>query len=350
MKKNPFAKIKTIDLHAAGEPCRVVYEALKDLPGATMYERKEYLARHYDFVRSALMQEPRGHKDMFGAVFTDPISPDADAGVIYMNSDGFLDMCVHGTICAARAMIELKTSLKDPSKVVFDAVCGKITAHLDFDAEGKLEKITVQNVPSFVLTPEPLHISLNAHKHFDVYVVFAGNFFAVTEHRPDKKLQIHTHHGARLIDLGLRIRDATNAALKVRHPDYPEIPTKVALTVIYERQGTSPLHAKNTVIFADGQMDRSPCGSGTSALMTYFNFNDELPIGVPYISESIISSKFYGRLVEKTKVGPYSAVIPQVSGMSYVTSYNTFVLDEFDPYKDGFLLTHYSDKFERKKK
>lgn len=332
-----ISSVHTIDLHAAGEPCRVLYSACQELPGKTMRERLDYMRNHLDVIRSFLMQEPRGHKAMFGSILCHPVTPDADAGILYTDSDSYLDMCIHGTICTARAVAELGLPLHTPDKVVLDAVCGRIEATLHRGATGRVEEVTVRNVPSFVYTPQPITLQVPGLGTVKAYIVFAGNFFVLVDYPFAEPLGPESHDKSFYVDLGMRIKNAANEALQVEHPTNPST-RKIALAVIYQRKATNPLHVRNTVIFGDGQMDRSPCGSGTSALMTLMHHLGELRIGDDYISESFIGSIFRGTLRESEPVGPYPAVVPLVTGRPYLTARCEFIREESDPFRDGFII------------
>lgn len=337
MPKHLVTALETIDLHAAGEPCRIVFNALCWLPGNTMRERLDYMIENVDSARSFLMKEPRGHKDMFGAIFTPPISPEADTGIIYMNSDGYLDMCIHGTICSTRAMIELERPLKNLNQVVFDTVNGLVKADVVFDEHEKIKNITIQNVPSFILK-ENVELDLPNYGKIVVDVVFAGNFFVLVDSLYLGNLDLDSKQGSKLIDFCLAVRDEANRKVTVSHPQSPAS-RKIQLVALYQIESRSPLTVKNAVVFADGQMDRSPCGSGTSALMTYFNHKGELDFEQPYISHSIINSTFQGSLSQGPKIGHFNTVIPHVTGVAYMLGRNHFVREKTDPFFEGFLLS-----------
>lgn len=331
-----ITSVRTLDLHAAGEPCRVLYQSLYDLPGDTMRERVDYMKEHLDAIRSFLMQEPRGHKAMFGSILTRPATPDADVGILYTDSDGYLDMCIHGTICTSRAVAELGLPLHTPGHIVFDAVCGRIESDLHYGPNGKVDEVTVQNVPSFVFTPEPIQLEVPGFGTLPAHVVFAGNFFVLVEYPANEPISAASHDRNYFIDLGMRICNAANAAIAVSHPTNPST-KRIALAALYQRVGREPLHVRNTVIF-DGQMDRSPCGSGTSALMTLMHHLGELDYEQPYISESYLGSRFYGCLRPAAPVGFYPAVTPRVTGKPYLTARCEFFRESEDPFRDGFLL------------
>lgn len=334
---NDITSVRTLDLHAAGEPCRVLYASLIDLPGETMRERLDYLKSNLDGVRSFLMQEPRGHKAMFGSILCRPVSPDADAGIIYTDSAGYLDMCIHGTICTARAIAELGMPLHTPGQVTLDAVCGRIHAYLNWGDNGKVKEVTVQNVSSFVYTPEGIHLDVPGLGMIKAHIVFAGNFFVLVDYPFDEELSPKTHSKDFYIDLGMRIKKAANDLVSVQHPLNPST-REIALAVLYQRKGQNPLHVRNTVIFGDGQMDRSPCGSGTSAIMTLMHHLGELPCNASFISESFIGSRFHGQIREAAPVAQYPAVTPFVTGRPFLTGRCEFIRESDDPFRDGFLV------------
>ena len=328
-----------LDLHAAGEPCRVLRDArLTAVPGATMRERLDYVKANLDELRSAVMLEPRGHEAMFGSIIMPPATPDADVGVLYICPGGYLDMCVHGTICTCRAAAELGLPLHDPGRVVIDAVCGRITGELQRDAQGRAKTITIQNVPSFVYTPEPVMLEVaGLARPVPAHVVFAGNFFVLVDYAAlgQTPALLEDHPARDLQDLGIAIRDAANAAVKVAHPTNPST-NEITLTVLYERKGTDPKHMRNAVVFGEGQMDRSPCGSGTSALMTLLHHLGELELNQQMISESYIGSVFHGELRDGGTVGPYNAVIPRITGQAFLTGRSEFFREADDPFRSGF--------------
>lgn len=330
-----------LDLHAAGEPCRVLRDARFDaVPGATMRERLDYVKIHLDVLRRAVMHEPRGHEAMFGSILMPPATPDADVGVLYICAGGYLDMCVHGTICTCRAAAELGLPLHNPDRVVIDAVCGRIIGELQRDAQGRAKTVTIQNVPSFVYTPEPVMLEVAGLPcPVPAHVVFAGNFFVLVDYAAleQEPALLEAHPARDLQDLGIAIRDAANAAVKVAHPANPST-NEITLTVLYERKGDAPKHMRNAVVFGEGQMDRSPCGSGTSALMTLLHHLGELELNQQMISESYIGSVFHGELRAGGTVGPYRTVIPRITGQAFLTGRSEFFREPDDPFRSGFCI------------
>lgn len=333
--------LHTLDLHAAGEPCRVLRDArFTAVPGSTMRERLDYVKANLDELRLAVMREPRGHEAMFGSILTRPATPDADVGVLYICPGGYLDMCVHGSICTSRAVTELGLPLHNPDRVVIDAVCGRIIGELQRDAQGKAKTVTIQNVPSFVYTPEPVALEVaGLARPVPAHVVFAGNFFVLVDYAAlgQEPALLEEHPARDLQDLGLAIRAAANAAVKVAHPTNPST-NEITLTVLYERKGTAPKHMRNAVVFGEGQMDRSPCGSGTSALMTLLHHLRELELGQQMVSESYIGSVFHGELRDGGTVGPYRAVVPRITGRAFLTARSEFFREADDPFRNGFTV------------
>lgn len=332
---NTEIKIKTIDLHAAGEPCRVIYDYLRDIPGDTMFAKKQNLIDHHDSIRCALMLEPRGHSNMFGSILTRPVSENADAGVIFLTNSGYLDMCIHGSICTSRAVVELGMKLKNRDQVVFDTVGGQVTARLTYDEAERVSAVEIENVPSFLYNTEPIKVEVPCFGTVEADVVFAGNFFVVVDGDKFNALPaVDTASYDQLATIGMAIKDYVNTNFDIVHPTSPEI-KGVSLTVIYNRRAESPKHVKNVVVFGNRQVDRSPCGTGTSGLMVHFVSHGELELGAQFDSESIIGSFFRGRLEEHSVSGDRHYFRPKVEGKPSVTSRCEFVLEPSDIYQFG---------------
>ena len=328
--------ISTIDTHTAGEPARIVTSGLPPILGNTMAEKKQYMKSSLDHFRTLLMQEPRGHKDMFGIILTPPAHPKAHYGLLFIDSEGYIDMCGHSIMSATTALIE--TGMVSPSEpenlVVFDTPVGLIEAHARI-VETRVTEVTVANVPSFLYAKD-VTIDLFEIGSINVDVAFGGNFFALV---PAKALGVAVQPGnsSRLIELGAAVKRAVNAKLVVQHPTVDHI-TKVELIKIYDKPEPSRPFAKSVVIFGDGQLDRCPCGTGTSAAMAALYAKGELSMNTEYINESIIGTQFKGKLLREVRVGDFVAVEPIVTGASYITGMQQFVVDPNDPFKYGFLV------------
>lgn len=324
--------ITTIDTHTAGEPTRIVTGGIPHIPGRTMREKKSWLANKQDHLRKMLMWEPRGHRDMFGAIITTPSRPDTDIGIIYMDNAGYLDMCVHGSIGAVTALLEsgmIKPGDGDSFQIHLDAPAGKITADVLLSA-GRVEQVTIRNVPSFFVETMTVHVSeLGA---IPVSVCYAGNYFAIVD-SSSLKLSVEQKNLTKFISYGLTLREQVNRLLRFSHPLTGQ-PAQVGLVEFYEE--TSP--ARNVVIFGGGQVDRSPCGTGTGAKMALLHARNQLAPGQPYPYRSVIGTEFVGEIVEEVSLGQMTAIIPAVTGRAHIIGLQQFVVDDEDPFKYGFGL------------
>jgi proline racemase len=327
--------ITTIDTHTAGQPTRVVTGGIPHIPGTSMQEKKAWMANNEDDLRKMLMLEPRGHRDMFGAILTAPVSADADMGIIYMDSSGYLDMCVHGSIGAVTAMVEsgmlksIDSNNGKPRQVILDTPAGKIYSAVHLD-QGRVKSVTIKNVPSFFY--EALEIELDGIGRIPVSVCYAGNYFAIvkSEHLG---LRVEPQQVHKLIEYGLTIRDKVNLSIDIRHPESGES-GRVNLVEFYEE--TDP--PRNVVIFGSGQADRSPCGTGTGAKMAMLHAQNKLKVGQPYLYQSIIGTEFIGEILEEKQMKGHVAIIPAVSGRAHIIGLQQFVFDDEDPFKYGFGL------------
>jgi proline racemase/trans-L-3-hydroxyproline dehydratase len=329
--------ITTIDTHTAGEPTRVVTGGLPHIPGRSMAAKKRWMTDNEDDLRKMLMWEPRGHRDMFGAILTAPVSADADMGVIYMDGGGYLDMCVHGSIGAVTAMVEcgmlksMNSTGEGAGRVILDTPAGKVVATVHL-ARGHAKAVTIQNVPSFYYTA--LEIEMNGLGRVPVSVCYAGNYFAIvkSEHLG---LRVVPEQIDDLVQFGLVIRDKVNRSVAIRHPESGE-PGRVNLVEIYDEDTTPP---RNVVIFGSGQADRSPCGTGTGAKMALLHAQNKLKVGQPYPYQSIIGTEFVGEIVSERQLKAGVAVVPAVTGRAHITGFHKFVINDEDPFKYGFGLS-----------
>jgi len=328
--------ISAIDTHTAGEPARIVLSGLPPILGNTMAKKKQYMKEHLDRFRTLLMQEPRGHKDMFGIVLTPPIRQEAHYGVLFIDSEGNIDMCGHSIMSATTALIEIGMVLpiEPETCVIFDTPAGLIEARARIEGNRVIE-VSVANVSSFLYAKD-VAVDLRGIGSINVDVAFGGNFFALV---PAKALgvAVHPENSVRLIELGAAVKTAVNAKLSVQHPTVNHI-NKVELTMIYDKPNSSQPFAKSVVIFGDGQLDRCPCGTGTSAAMAMLYARGELSLDTDYINEGIIGTQFKGKLLRQVQLGDFVAVKPAVTGTAYITGIQQFVVDPNDPFKNGFLV------------
>lgn len=325
--------ITTVDTHTMGEPTRVVTSGIAHIPGKQMLDKKNWLSANLDHIRRMLMLEPRGHQDMFGAILTEPVSDKAHAGVIFMDSGGYLDMCGHGSMGAVTVLLETgMLHLDNPEKndeqtLYLDTPAGLIHARAVME-NGRVSRVTIRNRASFYC--ESITISLAPIGSILVDIAYGGNYFALVD-AALLGLSVTPDNLDALKNMGLAIRTAVNEQFSAAHPD-TGIPGKVALTEIYEH--TSP--PRNIVVFGTGQIDRSPCGTGTSAKMALLHHKGLLKPGKPYEYCSVFGTQFTGKIIEQTRVGTRAAIVPEITGSAFITGFHQFVVDDTDPYGYGF--------------
>ncbi len=315
--------VQIVDTHTAGEPTRIVLGGLPHtIHGPTMGERQTWLADHAEDLRQFLLQEPRGHNDMFGAVVVPPINPEADFGLIFFDSEGCLGMCGHGTIGAVTALASLGWTQKE--ELIIDIPSGQVHCRIHWK-DGEAGAVTFRNVASFYLTTlekdgVPIHIA------------YGGNLFALVEVR-SLGLQLERDALPELVHRGMAIRRWINQHHVFHHPA-TKAPLKVDLVEFYNE--TAP--PTNVVVFGQGQVDRSPCGSGTCAKMAFLHVQGQLRVGEEYRYRSILGTEFIGRIVTETMVGDALGIIPEVTGSAHLVGIGSLVLVEGDPFPSGFRL------------
>lgn len=328
--------IHAVDSHTMGEPTRVVVGGVPQIPGKTMPEKKKYLEDHLDYLRTAIMLEPRGHNDMFGSIVTTACNPEADFGIIFMDGGGYLNMCGHGSIGAATIAVETGiVPMKEPvTEVNMEAPAGLIRAKVEVK-NGKVQSVSIVNVPAFLYKADQ-QIDLPGYGKITFDISFGGSFFAIV---PAKQLNIKLlpENADKLKVLGIQIRDIINKEIKIQHPVLEHIKT-VDLVEFFDETDNPKANLRNVVVFGQGQVDRSPCGTGTSAKLATLHAKGKLKQGEKFVYESIASTLFTGEIVGTTKVGDYDAVIPQITGSAYITGFCQYVIDEDDPVKHGFRL------------
>lgn len=324
-----------VDSHTMGEPTRIILNGFPPLSGKTMMERKQYLCRHFDHYRTALMLEPRGHKDMFGALVTDPVHPEADLGVIFMENSGYLNMCGHGSIGTATVAVEtgLVKVVEPYTHLTLDAPAGLVRARVLVE-KGRAKEVTLTNVPAFLFL-ENLAIPVPGYGTVVCDIAFGGSFFALVD-AVKTGVHIDNAHLPALTELGMRLMAAINATVSVDHPVLDI--HGVDLVEFFSPTDNPKADLKNVVIFGDCQVDRSPCGTGTSAKLACLYRKGLLKSQQAFTYESITGSLFRGVVTGETAVGGYPAVIPEITGSAYITGVNQLILNSDDPEKYGFLV------------
>ena len=328
-------RLRTIDAHAAGEPLRLIVEGFPSPAGRTMLEKREWVKAKADHLRRALMLEPRGHADMYGAILTEPVSPGSHAGVLFMHNEGYSTMCGHGVIAVTTMALErgLIVPGGDGASVVYDSPAGTIRAKARL-RDARVESVAFANVPSFVLLggltvklgPRPIRADVS----------FGGAFYAIVDCEA-VGLPIDAAHLPELRRVGMEIKHAIEAAHTIVHP------LEAGLNGIYGTIFTGPPNhpsadLRNVTIFADAEVDRSPCGTGTAAVMAVVDAMGLLAEDRPFVHESLIGTRFNGRIAGRTVVGEYQAIVPEIEGSAWITGEHTFLIDEEDPLREGFRL------------
>jgi proline racemase len=310
--------IETVDYHTAGEPFRIVTGGVDPLPGRTILDKRRFALEHLDHVRRLLVFEPRGHADMYGCFVTEPEDDGADLGVVFFHNAGYSTACGHGTIALVTWAIE--SGLVSGPEVAVDVPSGRLLTSADV-GDGRVRSVRFRNVPSFVWGR-----GLEA-AGTRVDVSFGGAFYASVEER------VEPGELPRLIELGRAVKRDLEAAHEIVHPGEPEL-RDVYGVIFWQQLGDSPLTQRNVTVFADGEVDRSPCGSGTSARLALLHDEGRLAVGEPLRHLSIVGTEFTGRVVEETDAG----VVTEVEGSAHLTGRHEFVLEPDDELGEGFLL------------
>jgi 4-hydroxyproline epimerase len=324
-----------IDGHTCGNPVRVVAGGGPQLQGATMLERRAHFIAEYDWIRTGLMFEPRGHDIMSGSILYPPTRADCDVAILFIETSGCLPMCGHGTIGTVTTMIEHGlVKPKTPGIVKLDTPAGLVTA--TYRQEGDyVEEVRITNVASF-LHAEALTADVEGLGEITVDVAYGGNFYAIVE--PQAAFSDIADGSVQdLLTWSPRLRAALNAKYAFQHPEHADI--KGLRHVLWAGAPRDPkAHARNAVFYGEAAIDRSPCGTGTSARMAHWAAKGQLKAGDDFIHESIIGSLFHGRVESETTVGGKPAIIPSIGGWARVTGLNTIFIDDRDPYAHGFSL------------
>lgn len=331
--------VSSIDSHTAGEPTRLVTGGLPPLRGGTMAEKMLFARTELDGLRGLLMQEPRGRQDMYGALLTEPSTPNADFGLIFMNTEQYTTMCGHAIIGAATTVIEtgMVRAIEPETTVVFDTPVGLIATWARIQ-NGSVHEIAFDSTPVFLYQPNAL-LLLPDLGEIAVDIVYSGGFFILV--KADLiGLDLLPANAKALAEWGMQLRHFANEQLSVQHPDLAFFTTIDAVEFHgpAQRQEDGALHARNVATFGQRTVDRSPCGTGTCARMALLHAQGDLGLGDRFVSESIIGTRFTGQIIDETHVGVYPAIIARVSGRAHLTGFHQFVLDPEDPFPKGFSL------------
>lgn len=325
----------TIDAHAGGQPLRIVTAGIPPLQGRTVRERRDWFRERHDLIRRQLLHEPRGHGDMYGAVLTPPAGADADYGVIFLTNAGYSTMCGHGIIALTTALIETGSfpDQGQETRITYETPAGRIQARATVD-KGRVLAVRFRNVPAFRIAKD-LAVPVNGTEVM-VDVAYGGAWYAIV---PDRALGLDLGKAAAmdLVIAGMAVKRAVSNAIDVVHPADPDIAGLYG-AIITGAPASEDSTIRNATVYADGAIDRSPCGTGTSALLACRSADGGTRIGETFVNESMIDTVFTGRIVVDTTVEGIPAVITEISGRGAVTGLHQFLVDPSDPVPDGFRL------------
>ena len=346
----------TVDVHTEGEPLRIVTGGINVVPGDNMVAKREFARQHLDWLRRRLMFEPRGHADMYGAIVTEPVTPGSDFGVLFMHNEGWSTMCGHGIIALVTALYEMSAGddgqpmadsiwsslcrriadrLKQlPIAVHIDTPAGRVTASADIQNR-RVRRVQFENVPSFVFARDQV-VKVAGLGEIEYDVTFGGAFYAYVD--ADRLgLTLDAAHARQLIDVGMTIKRAVMAALPIVHPFEPALGFLYG-TILGGSAHDGSHQSRNVCVFAEGEVDRSPTGTGVSGRLAIEHARGRLKIGRPFVVESILGTPFTGTIVAQTKFGEYPAITPAISGRAWITGRHEFLIAPDDVLRDGFLL------------
>jgi 4-hydroxyproline epimerase len=325
-----------IDGHTCGNPVRLVAGGGPLLGGSTMIERRAHFLAEFDWIRTGLMFEPRGHDMMSGSILYPPTRDDCDVGILFIETSGCLPMCGHGTIGTVTMAIEHGlVRPKTPGVLRLDTPAGLVVA--EYRREGEyVEEVRITNVPSF-LHSEALEVECPDLGTLTVDVAYGGNFYAIVE--PQKNFRDMADYSAgQLIGWSPVLRRRLNETYTFEHPENPSI-RGLSHILWTGRPTVEGAHARNAVFYGDKAIDRSPCGTGTSARMAQLHAKGKLEPGDDFTHESIIGSLFKGRVERVVELAGRKAIIPSVGGWARMTGYNTIFIDDRDPFAHGFVVS-----------
>jgi trans-L-3-hydroxyproline dehydratase len=341
-----WARLRTIDAHTAGEPLRVVVSGWPEIPGDSILAKRRFAAEHHDHLRRALMWEPRGHADMYGCILTDPVTPDGDVGVLFMHNEGYSTMCGHGII--GLVTVALETGLLAPDAlerdgahrpiIRIDTPAGRVTAFARMRFESGFPRVTdvsFENVPSFVIAPD-LEVEVEGTGAVRCDIAFGGAFYAYVD-AADVGLALEPRYCADIIAAGQRLKAAVADRYAIAHPA-GDADLGFLYGTIFVAPGEGEIHSRNVCVFADGEVDRSPTGTGVSGRAAIHAHRGDLAFGEAITIDSLIGTSFDVRITGTSTIGGLPAVIPEVTGSAHLTGRHEFFIDPGDPLRGGFIL------------
>jgi trans-L-3-hydroxyproline dehydratase len=324
-------------MHTGGEPLRVVVDGFPEIKGNSILEFRNYVRENYDHLRTALMFEPRGHADMYGCILTPPISPQADFGILFMHNEGYSTMCGHATIAIAKLAVEMNwVSIAEPvTEIKIDAPCGLLSAYVEVQ-DGEVLDVSFDNVPSFVSELD-LSVDVEGLGIVNYDLAYGGAFYAFVDAR-QLELDLTPENHRTLIETGMAIKKAVMESNgNISHPFEKDLSFLYG-TIFIGGPVSNGIDSRNVCVFANGELDRSPTGSGVSARMAIHFKRNEIAMNEWMSIESILGSTFKTCVKEVVNYGDFEAVIPRVQGTANVTGQHEFLIDPKDPMRNGFIF------------
>jgi proline racemase len=334
MKKNRF--VEMIYTHTEGEPTGIIHSGILYPPKSSILDKRRFLEANFDWLRRGVMREPRGHRDMFGVFLTPASEPGFDAGMIWIDGDNFIHMCGHGTIGLSMAMVAQEmVPTAELTTIRFETTAGPVTAIVKSSPD-RVEWCEFENVPAFVVeTGVPF--DLPGYGRLEADIVFGGNFFALVQWHPTR-LPIRPENAGELSRAGLQARRILMEKIKVSHPVQRHITDLTFLTLWHAPTRPEALY-RCVHVFSDGKLDRSPGGTGTSAMMAMFEHRGQIKVGERIESEGLLGSgTFAGRLTRTEQIANYRAVVPTIRGKANIIGFASWLIDRADPVNDGFVI------------
>ncbi len=325
----------TIDAHAGGQSLRIVSSGVPPLRGSTFAQRRDDLRLHHDDIRRILLNEPRGHNDMYGAVLTTPSDKSADFGVIFLTNEGYSTMCGHGVIALTTALIETGTwtDVGPETRITYETPAGIVQARASVD-QGRVTAVRFRNVPSFRFR-KGLEVDVDGTR-LSVDVAFGGAWYAIARVQ-DLGIELGVATSSEVAAVGMDVKRAVANAVDIVHPERSDLAGLYG-TILVDDLGRERLSPRSTTVYADGVIDRSPCGTGTAALVACLAEDGEMAVGDTLVNESRNGAIFTGRITMTTSVAGLAAVVPEISGRGALTGLHQFVVDGNDPMPEGFRL------------
>ena len=332
-----WMKINCIDMHTGGEPLRVVLDGLPEIFGANILEKRAYFRSRHDGIRKSLMWEPRGHADMYGCIITEPNDENAHFGVIFIHNEGYSTMCGHAVIALCKLAINMKWVEigEDETEVIIDAPCGRIYTYGKKE-DGKATTTRFQCVPSFVVAVDQV-VEIPGFGEVQYDIAYGGAFYAYVD--ADKiQLDLDIKNYSKIIKAGMDIKHTVaHESSLIQHPFETDFSFLYG-TIFTSKKSSAHADSRNVCVFANGEVDRSPTGSGVAGRMALHYRKGEIALGQEMKVESIVGSIFSGSVIREEEYGSFSSVVPQVEGEAFFTGQHVFYIDPNDPFRQGFFL------------